>query len=132
MGEFGFTPRSDDGSLPPDWPPTHLYSLLIQALKQAGRLSPGPESLQTLLQDAGFTDIQLQVFKLPSNPWPKSLALKQAGALNTMSGKTGYEAYCLQLLTKMLGMGEEEVVRLCKEAFLAQVDRKAGVHAYWE
>lgn len=46
-----------------------------------GRPGPTSESLKTLLEEAGFVDIEVHNYKQPIGPWPKDKKLKQVGAM---------------------------------------------------
>lgn len=130
MGEWGFDHRSDDNTIPSNWPPIRLFSLLTDALAKGGLLVPNGRNMKQLLVDAGFEDVCLKTFKLPIGLWPKSQRMKQAGALYTVTSETGYEAYTLALCTRVLGVPAEEMKQLCMTSYEAHLDRKAGIHAY--
>lgn len=128
--EFDLIPKCDDGSMPTDWPPIVMFQHVNRALKAAGQnIFPNSTELQGYLQDAGFTDIRMKRIKTPSGTWPKDPKLKQVGAFTVHSGMTGYEAYGLACLTRVLKMPEDEVIALCKKAAQAHLDRRA--HAYF-
>ena len=134
LAEFGFEIKCDDSTMPADYPPAVIFSLISKALRQIGRMTPTRDTLPRLLTDAGFVDVQVKTFKQPQQSWAKDPALKQAGKfamLASQEGK-GYEAYAFQLLTEVLGMGEEETRELCKRADEAHMDVKRGVHAYFD
>lgn len=134
MGEYFFGMRSDDNTLPADWPPRVVFNLVIEALHVLGRRSLTGDEMREMLHEAGFVDVHVKKFKMPVGPWAKNPALKQAGALYNVAAleAEGYEAYSMQLLTRVLGMEEEEAVELCKKAQVAHEDRRQRVHAYFE
>lgn len=49
-----------------------------------------------------------------------------------LGAESGYEAYSLSLLTRVLKMPEWEVAEICKRAFEEHLDVRSGVHAYFE
>lgn len=130
MLEIGLYPRCDDGTMPADWPPIVMFQHIERALKATGqRMPPSSADLERFLRDAGFKDTRSKCIKTPSGTWPKDPKLKQVGALTVHSAMTGYEAYGLACLTRVLKMPEEEVIELCKKATEAHFDKR--VHAYF-
>lgn len=132
VSEAIFQVRSDDGTMPDDWPPAVIFNLIRQALQKLGRVSPEGEYLRRTVEEAGFEDVTVKAFKLPIGPWPKRPNLKQAGLLLAHASQTGYESYALQLLTQVLEMPEKEVLDLCEKAKAVHTQPGATrVHAYY-
>lgn len=131
IAEVNFIAKCDDGTMPDDWPPLTLFQLINKALRQSGK-SPvdNADDFEALVWNAGFTEVQTKKFKIPSGVWPKSQKLKDVGKFALLAAETGYEAYALAVLTRLLGMPEEEVLDLCNKAKEAHLNRK--VHAYWD
>ena len=57
MAELEGMIRSDDNSLPADWPPLRHIELSLKALAVIGKGFINGEGLAKLLKDAGFVDI---------------------------------------------------------------------------
>ena len=133
MGEYAMDFKSDDDSVPADWPPKVVWDLLREGMLRKGRKFPTGENMKRMLQDAGFVDVELKTLKLPQGPWPKNRELKQIGGICMGTAETGYEAYAYHTLTTALEMPEEEAKRLCAEAREAHLrDAQRKVHAYME
>ena len=123
-------PACDDGTMPYDWPPCVLFRLMCEALEKSGKIPPPTTGqLQQMMTEAGFTAVKHETFKNPSGTWPKDPTMKQAGAFTVHSANSGYEAYGLALLTRVLKMSEDEVIAMCRKATDAHLDKR--VHAYW-
>ena len=123
---------SDDDSLPKDFPTVVATELGIKAAEMIGRPFRKAEQLTQLLDEAGFEDIVLLPLKLPSGPWAKDKALRQAGGLQLLGLETLFHSYGLALFTRVLGMSEEEAQRICDDARDAAMvrARKEKVHEY--
>lgn len=63
-------------------------------------------------------------------PWPKQKDLKQAGALVLLTSETGYHAYLMSLLTRVLNWTSDDADAFCKEADATHRERRSRVHAY--
>lgn len=76
---------------------------------------PTGEKMARMLSDAGFVDVEIEIFKQPFGTWPKNKQLKHAGALFLLGAETAYHSYGMALLTRVLGMSLEEAkaVRNC-------------------
>lgn len=131
LAEGQFELRTDDNSMPDDYPPKVAFEMMAEGLKKSGRIDPTREIMIKFFEDKGFTNVHAKTFKVPIAPWPKNPALKQAGGLYAVSCQTGYEAYLLHLGTRVLGLPEKEVLDLCEKAYKCHLDRHSGVHAYW-
>lgn len=67
LGELVADMKSDDDSLPADWPPKVAYELFNQALQQVGRVTDVTAPwLKSLLEDAGFVDVGVS-FTFPAD-----------------------------------------------------------------
>ena len=82
--------HSDDGTLLDGNGVKVLLDHLGMAMSQLGRIPVVTDSkLVQLLENAGFEDITVAMYKQPSGPWPKDPKLKHVGTLNLLSGVTG-------------------------------------------
>jgi len=91
--------------------------------------SPG-QHLKTWAEEAGFTNVQHEVRKVPIGPWAKDKKLKQIGALYQINLTELLEAALLGLLVRVEGWQPEEV-----QVFMAKVRtdlKKKSVHLMQE
>ncbi|KAF6800202.1 methyltransferase domain-containing protein [Colletotrichum sojae] len=70
LNEMDLVPLSDDGTLKPDSKIIKAVTLLQEALVTIGRQFQIISDLKTVMIEQGFTDVTLQKFKWPLNPWP--------------------------------------------------------------
>jgi len=61
---------TDDGSVPPDSSAAHWSDFFFEACVKVGRKVPKSHEYKAMMEEAGFTDVQLKVLKRPSNLWP--------------------------------------------------------------
>lgn len=74
--------ESDDGSIPDGSSALQWSTLFFEACKKIGHSIPSPSEYKTLMEDAGFVDVQLKLLKRPSNVWPKDRTLKRIGLVS--------------------------------------------------
>lgn len=72
--------------------------------------------------------VQLHIFKQPLAGWPKDPALKKVGQYMQVNCESGFEAYAMALLTRVLGMNNEEVRQIIAGAIRDLRDKK--IHAW--
>lgn len=80
------------------------------------------------LKDAGFVDVRVLKRKQPVGIWPKDPLLKKIGAMCLLNCETGYEAYGMAFLTRILEMDTDVALKLCRDALEGVRDR--SVHTY--
>lgn len=105
--------------------------LLCEASRNMGRPlgTDCSDNYPGWMADAGFVDIQVQMYMWPINGWPKDPFMKQLGRFNQVNILDGLEGFCLALLTRGLGWKKEEV-----DVFVAKVSndlRDKKIHAYF-
>ncbi|GME56928.1 Methyltransferase domain-containing protein [Neofusicoccum parvum] len=119
---------SDDGSVKSDSYITQFIATIDAGCAKMGKeLFTGPR-LGGWLKDAGFSNIHVQPFKVPSGPWPKDTKMREIGTVNLMQALEGMEAFSLRLFTGVLGWKLEEVV-----VFIAKVREELkgkSIHPY--
>ncbi|PWY88163.1 S-adenosyl-L-methionine-dependent methyltransferase [Aspergillus heteromorphus CBS 117.55] len=125
--EFSHIPGySQDNSVPADNSVGRLYDLIEEGCNLMGRPATIGDKLPLFAADAGFINIQHQVFPIPMGAWPKDPHMKEIGAMNMLALLDGLEAFSIILFTQVLGWRPEEVT-----VFLAKVRQdtmKKGVH----
>lgn len=103
---------SEDGSLTPDNSMVRMMNGLMEAGQKIGRtLNPAPQ-MKGWVEDAGFTNVNQQRFKLPIGSWPKDARLKEIGTLMRANFVDGVEAFTAALFQDVLGWSKEEVTVL--------------------
>ncbi|KAI9883977.1 MAG: hypothetical protein M1823_004255 [Watsoniomyces obsoletus] len=120
--------RSDDHSLKPEHHLLDWDRLFLIALQKIGQEpSPGP-MLEGWVQDAAFTQVTQEVFKIPVGTWPKNKEMKLLGLWNYLQICEGLEAFSLGPFTRVLKWKPEEV-----QVLLAGVRKDledCTIHAY--
>ncbi|KAF4807317.1 Secondary metabolism regulator LAE1 [Colletotrichum siamense] len=127
--EIDCIPLSDDGTLTPEHSIMKTGNLLLEATTNAGRKYIYPPDLKSMMMEAGFDSVTMQLFKWPVNPWPKEKKYKELGQWQNENLFQGWEAICMAPLTRALGWTKEEVIVL-----MAQNRRdfnNRNIHAYF-
>lgn len=84
--------------------------------------------MKPLIKEAGFEDVRKKTLKMPLGTWPAERKQKEIGAYFLLVAETGFEALGLAFLTRVLGMGREEVEALIQRCKNEVKSRK--VHGY--
>ncbi|KAF8246596.1 S-adenosyl-L-methionine-dependent methyltransferase [Wilcoxina mikolae CBS 423.85] len=130
LAELGGELFSDDNTMTADNGFKVVCELFVEALAKIARSSATPERLRSLLENAGFVDVEVVNVKQPFGPWPKDPNLKRIGTMVLLNSEAGLEAYCLALFTRVLGMEIEEVEKLCRTAFAAVKNKNNHTYSY--
>ncbi|KAJ6437959.1 UMTA methyltransferase family protein [Purpureocillium lavendulum] len=121
---------SEDDSLKDDSPLVHLMDLLMEACNRIGRtLNPAP-SFKHWVNEAGFTNVQEQRFKLPVGSWPKDPRLKEIGTFLAVNFYEGVDAFTAVLFRDILGWSQEEVEVF--NALVRAATRRKDVHPIFD
>ncbi|KEF50943.1 uncharacterized protein A1O9_13005 [Exophiala aquamarina CBS 119918] len=104
------------GGLPKDSAITKWQNLIDEGSLQLGRRLNYACCFKNHLEEAGFVDIQTQVFKAPIGAWPKDRKLRDIGIFLQAQMSRALEAVTLGYFTRALGWSELET-----KVFLAQV-----------
>ncbi|KAF8536583.1 putative TAM domain methyltransferase [Trichophaea hybrida] len=110
LGELGGAPTSDDNTLHPGI--ARCFGLCAEAMEKIGRPFVTGKELKKLLEEAGFVEVVAVDVKQPLGPWPKDERMKKVGAMNMLMGQTGFEAYGMAPLTRILGMSREDALQV--------------------
>ncbi|KAJ0384001.1 hypothetical protein COL922a_009297 [Colletotrichum nupharicola] len=110
--EIDCIPLSDDGTLTPEHSIMKTGNLLLEATTNAGRKYIYPPDLKSMMMEAGFDGVTMQLFKWPVNSWPKEQKYKEIGQWQNENLFKGWEAICMAPLTRALGWTKEEVTVL--------------------
>lgn len=113
--EIDWTPRCDDGSLPRDAYVVQWAKEVMDAMDSFGRpLRLNSNLTKQQLADAGFVDIQEEVFKLPLNGWPTDAYLRDLGRWFNLGIRQSCQPLSLAPLCRGHGRTPAEVNKLCE------------------
>ncbi|KAF9870315.1 hypothetical protein CkaCkLH20_12162 [Colletotrichum karsti] len=129
LQEVDLNPRSDDGTLRPDSALSRCIAFMGEASLKLGHSYQEVQALVPMLEEIGFVDVRLYLFKWPMNPWPKLPKYKELGQLNHENTMIAIEALTMAPFTRGLGWTKEQV-----EDFLVYVRRDLSnpqIHSYW-
>jgi len=87
-----------------------------------------PKRHKSMMKEVGFVDVKEMVIEFPIGPWAKSEYHKMIGKWYQKDLINGVEGIMMGLLTRVMGMGREEVECLIEEVKRGLLDRK--IHAY--
>lgn len=121
--------RCDDDSWPADSALRKWNEYLLEAGAKLRRPLDICQHYKKLLTDAGFDSVKEDIYKWPSNQWPKEAKFKELGAWNLVNIDSGIEGMTMALFTRGLGWTPEEV-----QIFLVDVRmdlRNRRLHTYW-
>ena len=78
--------QADDNSIP-DGSKARLWAdLFFEACEKIGHPIPLAPQYRTWMEQVGFVDVKLKVFKRPSNIWPKDKRMKHIGLVSSILG----------------------------------------------
>jgi len=106
---------SDDGTYTPDTNTHRYYALVNEAAERSGRHLNDARKLPELLPDVGFVKTVQKCYNTPLGLWPLDKRQKELGKVMWYIAMSGFEAYSLALLTRVLGMRLDEVMELIEE-----------------
>ncbi|KAK2730232.1 methyltransferase domain-containing protein [Colletotrichum kahawae] len=129
LQEPDLIPHSDDGTLKPDHALSKCIDLMLEAAVIFGRPWKEIPALVRTMEEVGFVDVKMHVFKWPSNGWPKDPKYKELGLWNNENLCSGFEGLCMAPFTRAHGWTREEVLVLMSEVRREFRDR--SIHAYW-
>ncbi len=129
MHDGTFPPLCDDGTMPEDCALLKLANLTVEASSRLGRSIDLAPRYKTMMEEAGFVDVVFEMYKWPTNPWPRDKKLKTLGYWTLANVEGGLEGLFLALLTRGMGMSVEETMVLCAE--VRKDIRNQNIHAYW-
>ncbi|KAH6657156.1 S-adenosyl-L-methionine-dependent methyltransferase [Truncatella angustata] len=121
-------PQCDDGTMPPDDPVAAFYKLVVESFAKLGLDIHAPAKLDKSLADAGFTNVQCVVKKVPIGSWARDRRLRLIGHYL----KLVIQDFLPALANKpfaALGLNQVERELWRSAAFKALDDMSA--HRYW-
>lgn len=102
--------------------------LVCEASAKYNRPVPHHDDYKAWFEEAGFQDVTQYVFKSPTNPWPKSKILKEAGKFQLLAHLEGIEGISLALMTRAMDWKPEEVSVL--SARMRPELKDKSIHSY--
>ena len=127
--EIDWTPRCDDGSLPPNSALERWAHELTGAMRQANRpINIDTAQTRAALADAGFVDFGEEVIRIAYNGWPDDPHDRLVGKWFSLGLYEGIQGLSLAPLTRVKRWSPPQV-----EALLAQVKdemRRRNHHVY--
>ncbi|KAK1636816.1 S-adenosyl-L-methionine-dependent methyltransferase [Colletotrichum phormii] len=129
LQEFDLYPRSDDGTLTHEHSLIKWCDLLLEASEKFGRPYVEVPPLKDLLTEVGFVDVSLDLYKWPTNTWPKNGKYKEIGSWHGENVSRGLEGFTMAALTRALDWTRDEV-----NVFLIDVRnniKDRTIHAWW-
>ncbi|KAF9881603.1 MFS sugar transporter [Colletotrichum karsti] len=120
---------SDDDTLKADSALSKCTDLMYEASVKLGRPFQKIPPLVAIMEEVGFVDVRMSVFKWPSNSWPKDRMYKELGIWANENFCNGLEGFTMALFTRAHEWTREEVL-----VFLTSVRKDLNdksIHAYW-
>ncbi|KAI5787939.1 S-adenosyl-L-methionine-dependent methyltransferase [Pyronema domesticum] len=131
LAELGADLFSDDNTLQDDNGFKIYLQYLNKALVMMKRPQMNADSLRARLEDAGFVDINVTNVKQPYGPWAKDRRMKNVGAMVLLMNDSGLmEAYGMAAFTRVLGMEQDEALKICKDAQAAIRNKNFHMYTY--
>lgn len=102
-------PQCDDDSAPKNSQLVKFFEILTDGCAKVGRDLKIPHKWKSLLEEAGFTNVEEKTFKLPIGGWPKDRRMKEAGVFEMETLREGLPAIGMGFFTRVLKWTPEEV-----------------------
>ncbi|KAL3475701.1 S-adenosyl-L-methionine-dependent methyltransferase [Aspergillus californicus] len=84
-------------------------NLLVEASEKFGKQFSVAHNYKEWMAEAGFKNVQEEIYKVPFSPWAKDPKLKELGRYHQVNMLEALEAYSLALMTRFLGWTVEDV-----------------------
>jgi SAM-dependent methyltransferase len=108
---------------------------ISEAARRSGRDLRMANRLKGYMQDAGFVDVQEEIYKVPIGTWPKGLKFKELGQFSLIHFLDSVEPFSLALFTRVLGYTVEQtkelVVKVKKELVDPTLHGYFNFHFIW-
>ena len=124
-----FPVQCDDGTLPEDSYLMKWCNLMDEGMDKLGRKMYSGKEYAGWVKDAGFVDVTTQVFKWPTNRWPREKKYKELGMWSLSAADPGLEGLTMAVFTRGLGWSQAETLSFC--ALVRKELRSTKIHAYW-
>ncbi|KAL4908790.1 hypothetical protein BDW74DRAFT_145339 [Aspergillus multicolor] len=120
---------SDDDSVEKATNLQHWRDLLVEASQKFGKQFSVSRNYKQWMIDAGFKDVQEEIYKVPLSPWARDPKLKFLGKFHQANMLEALDAYSLALMTRFLGWTVEEVQVLLRAVRKELLDRTLHVYS---
>ncbi|KAF9872378.1 methyltransferase domain-containing protein [Colletotrichum karsti] len=121
--------QSDDGSVTPECAVQRWATHMMEAAAVWKRPLDSCKFYKEQLAAAGFTNIKHEIYKWPTNPWPKEPRFKELGAWTYENLGNGLSGLSLALFTRALGWSAEELELFLMDVRKDMKDR--SIHGWW-
>ncbi|KAF5844117.1 hypothetical protein GGP41_010165 [Bipolaris sorokiniana] len=122
-------PLTDDNTIPENSGYVETARVYFEIAEKMGAPLAAPRDWNAQMKEAGFINVQDEVYKLPMGPWPRSKRLRTVGKLEQiMILEGGFEAYMLRGYTQVLG-GKVEDLQIILALAKREV-RDPSIHTY--
>jgi hypothetical protein len=101
----------------------------FEAAEKFGTPADVPAKLKTMMEEAGFVDIEEHIIKLPLGTWPKNKRLKNVGVFEMVNMQEGIEGLSMMAFTRALKWTPEAVQLFLMEVRTHVRERKS--HCYY-
>ncbi|KAI5786107.1 S-adenosyl-L-methionine-dependent methyltransferase [Pyronema domesticum] len=128
--EGGAVPYSGDGTMAPDNGVKVFFENLNRALEMIGRPQPEQNMMKARLVAAGFIDVKVLRFKQPLGAWPKDKRIKTIGSMMMVNAETAFQSYGLAAFTRILGMSNNQAMKICNDAYKSTTNRNNHVYKH--
>ncbi|KAF4421996.1 Secondary metabolism regulator LAE1 [Colletotrichum fructicola Nara gc5] len=128
LNEVDLWPKSDDETLKDDSAVLKFVRLWAEAAVMFGRPFQDIRVLKDIMIEIGFKDVYAQMFKWPTNSWPKDRKHRELGFWNHDNFCAGLEGFMMAPLTRAHNWTKEEVTVFGVE--VRNDMRNKNIHAY--
>jgi hypothetical protein len=118
----------DDGTLPEDTAYAQMAKLYFDIGEAIGATAMAPTYWKRQMEESGFEDVRENIFKMPTNPWPKDKRLKKIGAFELIHFRDNIGGLFLRGYTQLLKGDPNHFQVLMAQARKDVVNR--NVHSY--
>ncbi|KAF4475659.1 putative methyltransferase tdiE [Colletotrichum fructicola Nara gc5] len=121
--------KGDDGTVTPACAAQKWATHMLEAAAVWKRPLDSCKFYREQLAAAGFKNIKQEIYKWPSNPWPKDPKYKELGMWTYENLGNGLSGLSLALFTRALGWSPAQL-----EVFLAEARkdmRDKSIHGWW-
>jgi hypothetical protein len=128
--EIHVVPGSPDGTLPDNSQIMEFYNVLKPMAASVGFDLDVAQKYKSMLEEAGYEDVQETVYDLPLGPWSKDRRMNEVGRFQNFQLFGGLSSIGMAMLTRVGGWTQEKV-----EVFLAGVRREGydkRIHLYYK